>query len=175
MAADLATVAFHSLSAEARICSSVCVCVCACGCEWVSVCAQWTVCKYVHLVYMRVSPPANPLVLLSLCVVSVSLCQQLVQLLLRLATHQPSRQPVLLPRPHFTWRLRRPFRPFRPGKHPLAHIPQSLSFRFAECFCADFALILNVFYACCFLFAARSLSCFIFVYVFVLCFLLLII
>jgi len=47
---------------------------------------------------MRVSPPANPLVLLPLCVVSVSLCQQLVQLLLRLAAQQPSRQPVLLPR-----------------------------------------------------------------------------
>jgi len=32
MAADLATVAFHSLSAEARICASVWVCGCECVC-----------------------------------------------------------------------------------------------------------------------------------------------
>lgn len=94
MAADLATVAFHSLSAETRICvgARMSARVRGCGCGWgcASVWAQWTVCKYVHLVYMQV---CGELVcgckscccpLLFLHVVSVSLCQQLVPLLLSL-------------------------------------------------------------------------------------------
>lgn len=148
MAADLATVAFHSLSAEARICSSVCVCVCACGCEWVSVCAQWTVCKYVHLVYMRVSPPANPLVLLSLCVVSVSLCQQLVQLLLRLAAHQPTSPAANLSSYHASFHLTPPppLPTLPPRQTPFGAYPPvvilSVRWMFLCWFCAYFKCLL---------------------------------
>jgi len=146
MAADLATVAFHSLSAEARICASVwvcgcecvcpvncmqictpglyagvrCGCECECGCEYLCECSCFCCCVCA----------------LSVCHCASSLCSYCCPC----NAHRPTCPPAT---PSFT------LRPFS-NTPPRAHIPQSLSFRFADCFCADFALILNVFYACCF-------------------------